>query len=61
LKNLRAALLRRGHGQLLPHMFAEYEKLALREKRSLGFREAGPERERTRVLYELYRKLIASR
>ena len=61
LKNLRTALKRRGHEGLLPHIFTEYEKLALQEKRTAEFREIKPERERTRVLYELYRTLVASR
>lgn len=60
LKNLRGALARRGHQKLLPRIFAEYQKLLLAQKRSSMHREVTPERERSRVLLELYRKLIAS-
>lgn len=59
LANLRAALARRGHGKLLPRIFAEYQKLALKEERARAAAAITPERERTRILLDLYRKLIA--
>ncbi len=59
LGNLKAALKRRGHEKLLPHIFAEYEKLDEGRTRAAAARKITPERERTRVLFELYKKLIA--
>lgn len=58
LKNLRTLLLRRGHTSLLPRIYAEYQKLSLREERLESERSVTPEAERTRVLLELYRTLI---
>ncbi len=57
LKGLHQALKRRGHEALLPKIFAEYKKLELAETRRAAAAKATPERERTRVLLELYRKL----
>ena len=58
LKNLKEALARRGHQKLLPHIFNAYTRLEEQRTRSAMYKEVTPERERTRVLYELYRKLI---
>ncbi len=58
LKNLRAAMERRGHEKLLPQVFAEYQKLEEGEKRSKAYRTTTKESERTRILLELYNKLI---
>jgi hypothetical protein len=58
LRNLRAALKRRGHEKLLPQIFAEYKKLALGAGRLAKHKEVTPEKERTRILLELYKKLI---
>lgn len=58
LKNLSASLARRGHGKLLPRIFSEYQALELRDERSKLYNSTTPESERTRVLLELYRKLI---
>ncbi len=58
LVKLRTLLKRRGHEKLLPKIFAEYQKLALAEKRRERAAAITPEAERTRVLLELYRKLI---
>ena len=57
LKNLRQALMRRGHEKLLPRIFSEFEKLSLRDERLREYKTITPEAERTRVLLELYRKL----
>ena len=57
LSNLREALKRRGHEELLPQIFAEYQKLELAHTRAEQASEATPERERTRILFELYKKL----
>lgn len=58
LGNLRTLLERRGHTKLLPRILSEYEKLFLREERAKRYANPTPEEERTRVLLELYRKLI---
>ena len=59
-KNLKSALTRRGHQKLLPSIFAEYEKLVLHEARIKRFTTPTKESERTRVLLELYRKLVST-
>ncbi len=59
LVGLRMALKRRGHEKLLPQIFTEYKKLEIAGKRSLEAQAVTPERERTRILFELYKKLIA--
>ncbi|HVV14966.1 MAG TPA: hypothetical protein VHD55_00990 [Candidatus Paceibacterota bacterium] len=61
LDSLKASLKRRGHEKLLPRIFAEYQKLGLREKRMEAHKAVTPESERTRILLQLYRKLVASR
>lgn len=58
LSRLRDVLKRRGHEKLLPRIFAEYQKLILARERSAMHRDVTPERERTRTLLELYKKLI---
>ena len=58
LKNLRAALEARGHIRLLPQIFNEYTKLALHDKRLEQYKKVTPEKENTRMLLELYKKLI---
>jgi hypothetical protein len=60
IAGLRDALKRRGHLKLFPRILAEYEKLQLRERRLKKQKEVTPEGERTRVLLELYRTLIAT-
>lgn len=55
--NLGEVLKRRGHQQLLPRVFKEYERLQLAKERSAKQQEVTPEQERTRILLELYRKL----
>jgi hypothetical protein len=58
LKNLKDALKRRGHEKLLSKIFTDYESLTLKEKRSKAHRTVTREQERTRVLLELYKKLV---
>ncbi len=58
LKNLREALLRRGHEKLLPRIFTEYERLVEKKGRLEEYKKVTPEKERTRVLLELYKKMI---
>lgn len=60
LKNLRQALERRGHVKLLPQIFSEFKKLALACERTELHKKITPEKERTRALLELYRKLTAN-
>lgn len=60
LARLRAALKRRGHEQLLPQIYAEYQKLELHDTRLALHRRVTPQSERTRVLLELYRRLVRS-
>jgi hypothetical protein len=55
--HLRRALARRGHEALLPAVVREYEKLELMRERTGAAAAATPERERTRILFELYKKL----
>ena len=57
LTNLRLALNKRGHEKLLPQIFAEYKKLELAGARAAQASAVTPERERTRILFELYKKL----
>jgi len=60
LSNLRRVLAHRGHEKLLPRILADYQALDIKEERSKRRREATPEQERTRILLELYRKLITT-
>jgi len=57
LPALRALLKRRGHEKLLPRILSEYQKLALQEKRLQVHKKVTPEKERARILLELYRTL----
>ncbi len=56
----RKALVARGHGKLMPKIAQELEKLELEDARRRAHARVTPEGERTRVLLELYKKLIAS-
>lgn len=56
-KGLRALLERHGHTKLMPQIYREYQKLLLQEQRLRAHKKVTPERERTRVLLELYRTL----
>lgn len=58
LPRLREALMRRGHLKLMPRIFAEYQKLLLQKERHKVHAKITPERERTRMLLELYKKMI---
>ncbi len=57
LRGLRTVLARRGHEKLLPQIFAEYKKLVLGAERLAQHKEVTPEKEQTRILLELYKKL----
>lgn len=61
LPKLREALERRGHQKLLPRIFAEYKKLELSATRRATAVEVTTDTERTRILLELYKKLVAPR
>ena len=58
IQTLREVLARRGHGKLLPQIYAEYEKLVVARKRLEMHKAATPEKERTRILVDLYKRLI---
>jgi hypothetical protein len=60
LKGLKEALARRKQLKLLPRILSEYQKLELRAARLATQKKVKPEEERTRVLLELYRTLIAT-
>jgi hypothetical protein len=59
IKNLHITLERRGHEKLLRQIMQEYEHLETAKERVAAAKAVTPERERTRVLFELYKKLIA--
>lgn len=61
LKNLHTSLQRRGHSKLLPQIVNEYEKLQLQKKRSTEMSKVTPQMEQTRILLQLYRKLIEAK
>ncbi|MEK7068550.1 MAG: hypothetical protein AAB964_01910 [Patescibacteria group bacterium] len=61
IARVREALERRGHIKLLPRIYAEYQKLILRDRRAKLRERSDPAHERTRILLELYKKLLASR
>ena len=60
LTGLKTTLQRKGHQKLMPRIFAEYERIATSRERSKTYAEVTPESERTRILLELYRSLVAS-
>ena len=60
LKNVSEALHRRGHQRLLPQIFSAYRTLELQKERTKVHNTVTPEKERTRTLLELYRKLITT-
>lgn len=60
VKHVREALSRRGHLKLMPQIYREYEKLLLHRDRLLSHQKVTPTQERTRILLELYKKLIAT-
>ena len=59
MAHVREVLKRRGHEKLLPRIYAEYQKLELQAKRRVEAAAVTPEKERTRVLLQLYKKLTA--
>ena len=59
LKNLGVALRRRGHHKLLPRVYAEYQKLLLRESRRTRAQSPNQRQRQTKILVELYRRLIS--
>ena len=60
-KNLKASLERRGHLKLLPRIASEWQKLYLRDERRILYSKVTPDMERTRILLQLYKKLIAAK
>ncbi|HVV39231.1 MAG TPA: hypothetical protein VHD31_02795 [Candidatus Paceibacterota bacterium] len=61
LDALKQALEKRGHQKLLPRIFSEYQKLQVHKARMEMHQKDTPERQQTRNLLELYRKLVASK
>lgn len=61
LKNLMAILARRGHQKLLRPIFSEYKKVELHDERLLQHTTITPQKERTRILLEMYRALTKHR
>ncbi len=60
LAGLMGALKRRGHEKLLPRILKSYETLELQSERRKSYAKVTPEKERNRVLLELYQKLVNS-
>lgn len=58
IRPLRAMLERRGQEKMLPQILREYQKLEQGAARLKKHKKITPERERLRVLLELYRALI---
>ena len=59
--NLKDALKRHGHEKLLPNVYEEYKKLLTAQERLAMHKRSTPGKERTRILLELYQKLVATR
>ena len=60
LRNLKEVLKSRGHEKLLPKVYEEYKKLLTADERLAMHKRFTPGKERTRVLVELYQKLVAT-
>ena len=61
VSNLFAVLKYRGHTKLSNRILSEYQKLALQKERAAMYAIVNPQQEQTRVLLELYQKLIATK
>lgn len=61
IKNLAASLQKRGHIKLMPAIVSEYQKLDIQAERSKQHSKVTPEKERTRVLLGLYKKLVETK
>lgn len=57
LANLKQILEKRGHEKLFPQILRQYETLETARERVAKAQEVTPERERVRVLFELYKQL----
>ncbi len=60
LNGLIDALKRRGHEKLLPRILKSYELQEVRAARAVEHKKVTPEKERNRILLELYQKLVSS-
>ena len=60
VKNLYAALKKRGHEKLLPRIVKSYEHLDMNNARKTKHARVTPLQRRTHTLVELYKKLIVS-
>ncbi len=60
VRNLFATLKRRGHVRLASRIFGEYQKLLLQKDRAVMHAHTTPQQEESRVLLQLYRRLVAT-
>lgn len=60
LKGLVQTLERKGHQKLMPRIYTQYQSIIERGDRSKKYAAVTPEGERTRILLELYRTLVAT-
>ena len=60
VKGLKHTLQKKGHQKLTPQIFSQYKQIIEIENRSQKYSQTTPQQERTRVLLELYRTLVAS-
>jgi hypothetical protein len=60
LVNLRQSLKRRDHEKLLPRIFEAYKIIESGQARRTRVSQTTPETRRTRMLVELYKKLLTA-
>ena len=60
LTGLTQTLSRKGHQKLMPRIYSQYCSILERGERSKKYAAITPESERTRILVELYRTLVAT-
>lgn len=60
LENLKMTLNAKGHQKLISGIFAEYQRIEEQKKRLGTYAQTSPAEDRTRILLELYRKLVTS-
>ncbi|MEI7719983.1 MAG: hypothetical protein WCI89_02110 [bacterium] len=60
LTGLMQTLKKKGHIKLAPQILVQYQQIIETKKRSEKYTHVTEESERTRVLLELYRKLVAT-
>jgi len=60
LKGLVQTLEKKGHKKLMTQIYTQYQQIVETKERSEAYKKVTPEQERTRVLLELYRALVAA-